>query len=47
MGSLQIYINQLKNENEFETKSDKISFKVLEIDHYDRSTFVETFSMWR
>ena len=45
MGSLQIYIDQLTNENEFETKSGKISFKILENDQYDRPNFVETFTI--
>jgi len=45
MGSLQLYIDQLTNENEFETKSGKISFKILENDQYDRPNFVETFTI--
>jgi len=45
MGSLQLYIEELANEKEFETKSGKITFKVLDTDHYDRTSFVENFTI--
>ena len=45
MGSLQLYIDQLTNENEFETQSGKIVFKVLNTDHYDRTSFIDTFTI--
>jgi len=45
MGSLQLYVDQLTNENDFETKSGKIVFKVLDTDHYDRTSFIDTFTI--
>jgi len=45
MGSLQIYIDELKNETEFETQSGKISFSVLTTDNYNRANFTENFSI--
>jgi len=45
MGSLQIYIDELKNETEFETQSGKISFSVLTTDNYNRANFTESFSI--
>jgi len=45
MGSLQLYINELANENEFETKSGKITFKILETDKYDRTNYIDTFTV--
>jgi hypothetical protein len=45
MGSLQLFIDQLTNENDFETKSGKIVFKVLDTDHYDRTSFIDTFTI--
>ena len=45
MGSLQLYIEELANENEFETQSGKISFKILESDNYGRPNFVENFTI--
>ena len=44
MGSLQLYIDDLKNENEFETKSGKLTFAIL-ADNYNRPNFVDTFSI--
>jgi hypothetical protein len=46
MGSLQLYIDQLENESEFETQSGKIVFKILNAaDYNDRTNFVETFTV--
>jgi hypothetical protein len=45
MGDLQIYIDALQNENDFETKSGKITFKVLTADNYDRANFTDLFSI--
>jgi len=45
MGSLQLYIDQLKNEDEFETKSGKITFQVLTSDNYNRANFTDAFSI--
>jgi len=45
MGSLQLYIEELATENEFETQSGKITFKVLGTDRYDHPNFIETFTI--
>jgi hypothetical protein len=45
MGSLQLYIDMLKNENDFETQSGKITFKILNTDNYDRTNFMDTFTI--
>ena len=45
MGSLQLYIETLASENEFETQSGKITFKVLGTDRYDHPNFIETFTI--
>jgi hypothetical protein len=45
MSSLQLYIDELKNDNEFETKSGKLTFTVLETDRYDRANFTNFFSI--
>ena len=45
MGSLQLYIDMLKNENDFETQSGKIIFKILNTDNYDRTNFMDTFTI--
>ena len=45
MDSLQTYISELKNENEFETQSGKLTFNILSTDNYNRSNFTENFSI--
>jgi len=46
MGSLQIYIDALQNENEIETKSGKITFKILEREAYNgNASFTDYFSI--
>ena len=37
MGSLQLYIDELQNENEFETQSAKITFTILETEQYNQN----------
>ena len=44
MGSLQLYIDDLNNENEFETQSGKLTFQVLKTDRY-QPNFKDTFSI--
>jgi len=45
IGSLQLYIDELKNDNEFETQSGKITFNVLNTDTYNRTEYINTFSL--
>ncbi len=43
--SLQLYIDELKNEDEFETQSAKLTFNILSTDKYDRINFTDMFSI--
>lgn len=45
MGSLQLYIGELKNENEFETKTAKMTLNILETDRYNQPNFNNVFSI--
>jgi len=45
MSSLQHYINELTNENEFETQSGKLTFQILGVDRYNNPNFVDTFAI--
>ena len=45
MNSLKMYMDELKNENEFETQSAKLTFNILVTDKYDRANFTDVFSI--
>ena len=45
MSDLQLYINDLKTEAEFETQSGKLIFHILETDYHNRTNFNEKFTI--
>ena len=45
MASLKQYTNELKNENEFETQSGKLTFQILGTDRFNNPNFVDTFAI--
>ena len=45
MESLLLYIENLKNENGFETQTGKLTFSILNSDYYSRPNFSDTFSI--
>jgi hypothetical protein len=45
MGDLQLYIDALKTETEFETQSGRITFSLLATDNYNRANYTDKFSI--